>query len=251
VLSPIDAYYDGARHILTLGTADALSNSATLGRLLLLGLVGNVEMYLRAVIAGAIRVCPLARASAAVHPIPYGAIAYYGAGGPEEGLFESISLADVRNVRNRTEKFLGIQVPASGSLAAALDEFGRVCELRHASIHQHGALNSANVATLGFGTAGGMRRVELTLAGLHSVASVCQTLVRAYNRFVFERVVQRWCATGTLTGAWHRDRELFGELFRLMRSRDDGVGPANGYLAFLNLRPTLLRAIGGVAAVFP
>jgi hypothetical protein len=246
-LSPIDGYYESARHILTLGTPDALAESATLGRLLLLGLVGNVEVYLRSVISGVIRICPLAKAAASVHPIPYGAIAYYGVEGPEEGLFESISLADPRQIRSRSEKLLGVAVPSSGSLAAALDEFGRVCELRHAAIHQHGALNSANVATLGFSTAGGMRHVELTVTGLHSVASVCQSVVRAYNRFVFEKVVERWCSTSTLSGGWSRDKELFEPLFRLMRSREDGVAPATGYLAFLNLRPLLLRMAGGTS----
>jgi hypothetical protein len=247
-LSPIDRYYEGARHILTLGTTDSLAASPTLGRLLVLGLVGNVEVYLREVISGVIRVCPIARTAAASHPIPYGAVAYYGAEGPEEGLFESISLADPRQIRGRTDKLLGVAIPNGGSLSAALDEFGQVCELRHAAIHQHGTLNSANVATLGLAATHGMRRVELTVTGLHSVAAVCQSAVRAYNRFVLEKVVERWCAQGVLSGTWQRDKALFQPLFRLMRSREDSGGPSNAYTAFLNLRPTLLRITGGQQA---
>jgi hypothetical protein len=233
--SPIDDYYSYVEHLLTLGDAAALQGSETLGRLLLLGLVSGVEAYFRAVLAGALRVCPVSRANAADHMIPFGAIDYYGVDEIELGLFDAASLAGADEIKKGTKKLLGIDVHASSSVDVALREFDKVCHLRHAAVHARGTLGRGNASALGFASDEGRRSLKLDLPALHQAGTVCHSTVRAYNRFLYEKLVRRWRKDGLFAGSWDADGSAFQPLFELFRSKRDAVGPKSAYSAYRSL----------------
>lgn len=230
--SPIDDYYEYVEHLLTLGDEQALLDSETLGRLLMLGLVSGVETYLRSLIAELLRVCPISRDAVATQLIPFGSIDYYGAEGPEKGLFDGISLAGADEVRKASRKLLGVDLGNGGSINAALAEFDKLCHLRHAAVHARGSLGRGNAAGLGLTIGGSAPTLCLTLPTLHRAGIVCHSTVRAYNRFIFVETVHRWIGAGRLSGVWVNDEAVFKPLYFLFHSTRDGVGPGTAYNCF-------------------
>jgi hypothetical protein len=237
--SPIDDYYEYVEHLLTLGDAQALQDSDTLGRLLLLGLVSGVEGYFRSIFVGALRTCEISRRMAANQEIPFGAIDYYGVESAALGLFDSDSLASAGRIGANTKKLLGIPIPKESSLGAALREFDKVCHLRHAAVHARGALGRGNAFALGL-AARERLGLELRLPALHSAGLVCHSVVRSYNRFLYREMIERWLAEGVLSGDWAIDRATFHPLFELFQSRVDGVGPMNAYQAHRSLAVSIV-----------
>lgn len=240
--SPIDDYYAYVEHVLTLGGASELAASPTLGRLLLLGLVGGVETYFRTVIAGVLRLCPIARKEAAGQMLPFGAVDYYGVAEIELGLFDTASLAGASEIRKKTQALLGIGFQQGTSVYVALDEFNKVCHLRHAAAHARGTLSHGNASALELGAMTGRRALDVSFANLQTAGLVCHSAVRAYNRAVYEQVVQRWIDKRLLRGTWTADKALFQPMFEMFRSQKDKVAPANAYRAYqllTKVRPAL------------
>jgi hypothetical protein len=241
VESPIDDYYRYVEHLLTLGTEASLAQSETLGRLLLLGLVTGVEVYLRSILTGVLKICPSCRACAADQMIPFGAVDYYGIDSVEWGLFDSSSLAGAGEIKARTKKLLGLDINPATSLDAALAKFDKICHLRHAAVHARGALGRGNATALGLAPESGFRTLRMGFPTLHQAGGVCHSVVRAYNRFIYRSIVERWIADGRLVGSWESDQALFHPLFALFRSGIDDCGPGNAYHAWQALRPILIR----------
>jgi hypothetical protein len=118
-----------------------------------------------------------------------------------------------------------------------------LCELRHAATHARGQLGHQNLRDLGIVVRRRRLALNVGVDGLHTAAAVCQNVVRAYNRYVFKRIVERWLAEKLLSGNWRKDRARFSKLFGLFRSARDGDGPATAYRAYLALRPAIRSAI--------
>ena len=231
--SPIDDYYTYVEDLLLLGDAKKLESTDTLGRLLLLGLVTGVELYFRSILAGVIRVCPVSRRIAADQLVPFGAVDFYGPAAVEWALFDTYSLAGADEIRTRTRKLLGIELQrANSSIEAAMNEFDKLCHFRHAAVHARGTLGRGNAVALGLAEVGANTAVHLTLPTLHAAGVACHSVVRAYNRFVFRKLVERWIGESVLGGTWTSDKARFTELFRLFRSRIDKTGPTNAYHAY-------------------
>ena len=220
--SPVDIYIRHARHVLTLGSPTELEGSATLGRLLLLGLVTGVETYFRTLLAGILRQCPISQRVAAEQTLSYGSVRYYPKQGVEAALFENASFSSSKEIKRMTEKMLGVDISSARSLMAAITEYERICHLRHAAIHAHGALTSVNASAIGVPGELAPASVSLEVGGLHGVARVCQSVVRAYNQELYGRMIERWIGAGVLSGVWGKDKTNFSRLHWLFTSTEDG-----------------------------
>jgi hypothetical protein len=238
--SPVDDFYEYVAAVLPLGTEQALETTAAFGRILLLGLVAGVELYFRTVLSGIVRVCPLARTQASDHPVSLAAIDYYGSDDIGLGLLENISFATAGEIAKQTERLAGIKWERTSSLGVAIAEFEKLGHLRHAAVHARGNLSPRNVRELRL-SSGKRVALRLRLADLHLAAAVCQNVVRAYNRLVFRRLVERWIGEKVLFGDWKRDGERFSRLFSLFHSVRDRAGSDIAYNAYRALRPTLIR----------
>lgn len=234
-VAPIDDYYIYVEHLLTLGSEQALAESPTLGRLLLLGLVSGVESYFRSVMASALRACPLCRNAAADQLLPYGALTYYGEGHVELGLFDAASLAGATEIRKRTQALLGISLERGSSADAALETFDKICHLRHAAVHARGTLGRGNALALALSPDANRRALTVSFTALQQAGLVCHSTVRAYNKVVYRKILERWLGEGVLLGEWDSDRPTFKPLYELFRSRKDASGPSTAYQAYRSL----------------
>lgn len=242
-ISPIDDFYAHLAALIPLGGEQELRNNTALGGVLLLGVVSATEQYFRALIAGLVRVCPVVRKLAAPLPLSFGALDYYR---PDElglALLEHVSLATAGEVRKQTQKLLGIDTKQESSTDAALKEYEKLCQLRHAAVHAHGELGHQNLQELGFLSSPGRLALRIELPGFHSAADVCNNVVRAYNRLLYRRTVERWIGEKALHGTWGEDAVIFTAAHALFYSRTDAEGPGVPYNAYRKFLPTLKKAL--------
>ncbi len=244
--SPIDDFYQHLSLLVQAGKQEALAANEALGRVLLLGLVSGTELYFRSLLAELINVCPIARSAAKKQPVPLGAVDYYG----KEvgfGLLENVSISTSGEIKRQTTRIAGIEIPNRSSVAEAVAEFEKLCELRHAATHARGHLGHHNVRELGIESTGKPLALNISFAGLQDAAAICQNLVRAYNRFLFRRTIERWISEGSFTGVWKKDGKNFSRLFHLFHSAQDAAGPLSANSAYASLRPVLAKAMAKAA----
>jgi hypothetical protein len=241
--NPIDEFYEYSMELIRMGDDASLSANESLGRLLLLGTVTGVELYVRRVLAGLVKVCPLCRDQCSGEQIHLGAVDHYDPAEIGMGLLENVSFSTRGEIAKRTERLTGVQPSADASLAAALDMFNDLCVLRHASVHARGNLGSSNLRELSI-TPSGKRRVVLGLPELHAALRTSYALVRSYNRYMHRKIVERWIGSRVLVGVWARDRSRYQPLYDLFASRVDGTAPGTAYNSYRSLRPAVLKAAG-------
>jgi hypothetical protein len=236
-LAPIDDYYNAAESITLVGTPDLLDAHRVLGRLLLLGHVSAAETFVRAILVGVLNRCPIARSQAGTQTIPFSSVHYYDDAEIAYGLFDGKSLAGGPEIRSISKKLLDIDMPNKGPLYAGLEKFDALCHLRHAAVHAHGSIGTANAVALGV-TSGKQRlSLDIDFARLHEAAVVCRSMVQELNQFLFVKTFDRWQKYGLLVRDYSLDREQFISLYSLFRSKRDspskGMRPSVAYASLL------------------
>jgi hypothetical protein len=239
--SPVDSVYLYIRSTVVLGTDVALGSNPALGRLLLLGFVSSIDDYFRRILSGVVEVCPLARRRASDKPVSFGALDYYEKEQAALALFENTTFASLKELKNQTANIAGINID-SASVGEAISKYEKLCHMRHAATHAGGLLNSRNARELGITVTGVAHEVLLSEAKLQTAASVCYSAVRAYNRWLFQGLIQSWIDQQVLSGKWATDKSLLESLFGLFHSKEDGVGPPSAYHVFLGIRAGVLAA---------
>jgi hypothetical protein len=242
--SPIDNFYQNIASLIPLGTAEALQANQAFGKVLLLGIVAATEHYFRACLAGLLHVCPIAHQHSASLSLSFGAIDYYAPRDLGLALLEHVSLATAGEVQKQAQRLVGIDASKNLSTRAALDEYEKLCQLRHAAVHSVGHLGHQNLRDLGVVLTSGRLGLKVEYSGFQIAADVCQNVVRSYNRFVFRQTVEKWIGRKVIRGTWLEDRERFSPLYRLFYSAHDAEGPSIAFSAYRDLLPALRRSIG-------
>jgi hypothetical protein len=221
---PIDKYYSYLHEIVLLSARDELEEFSPMPHLLLLGAVLATEQYFREVLCGTLRVCPLSRRHARSRVLSLGGLDYFGHDGVGFAILENSSLSTQGEIEKQTANLTGVRVKPNSPVAAAIAEFDKVCHLRHAAIHSRGEPCARNLSELGVIPEGRVQ-LHLTRLKLQSVVSVCHSLVRSFNSFLFEQLVKRLIVSELLVGDWARSRSIFEPVFELFYSHDDAERP--------------------------
>lgn len=223
--SPIDDFIRYTRSVIPLGTPDSLGDSDVLGRVLLLGLISGAEMFFRGVLAGIVGVCPLSRQHASQLMVSLASVDYYGKEQVGFGLIEGVSFATEGEIGKYTKKITGIDIPQTGSLAAAIEEFERLSHFRHAAVHARGDLAPRNAHAIGL-PFDSRHNLVVRFPELQVSAQVCTNVARAYNRHMCLELLKRWCIHGITDGPVRVTRSKIGRLTSLFRCKEDGLDGA-------------------------
>jgi hypothetical protein len=183
--------------------------------------------------------------------LPLAAVDYYSENRVTLGLFENTSFASEGEIARQTRKFTEIEISKNSAEAIAVQNFETISQLRHASAHSRGVLNSKNAAMLKLPKGLYEGAVVIRLKQLHAIADVCLTTVRAYNQFLYRELLWRWVKEGLLTWQWQRDCKQFVPLFSTFASRSDKVSLGNSYRAYLALRAYARHTSAQKARPFP
>jgi hypothetical protein len=237
--SPIDEYYVNSRILLLKSSSLAMSADQTMLQLLVLGQLSTTENYFRRLLANLVLACPVASRSACTQSVSFGSIAYYRRSELGYALLENNSLSSASEIKSQTGKLTGIQIPNNSSLSEALESFDKICHIRHAAVHSSGELNARNTREMGMTPAYSLR-LSLTPLGIQGVVGTCHNVVRAYNRFLYEKTLDRWIGGDVLLGDWSSDRARFSALYKLFYSTVDKVGYQRPHLAYREMRARCL-----------
>lgn len=238
VPSAIDQFYQRAKDILADASRPAIPPLVC--SLLGVGIVAAAELYIREVIVGLVNVCPHVQKRCEAEEIKIGAFQYYGGQGLGFSLADSISFSNSNTIADKIKVLAGIKVPDSGDLSVALQEFAKLCNIRHSIVHACGLLSHHHLKGSEISSGGHPTFVSFDFIGIQMVLSVCHNLVRTLNSLLFDKVVTDWIDNGTLCGEWSKDSKKFSDLVKLFDSKVDRGKTVNSYIEWLKIRPILL-----------
>lgn len=210
--SAYDLFY--AQLMETIRLAGGATNP-TMVRLCLLGVTSITEEYFRASLSGITRVCPKCSIKAGKENISVAASLYYPKEGVGYALMEHVGFSDADTIKKQTKRLCELEIPESSSLAEALREFDKVCHLRHAIIHSNGRLSAQNASKIGLSN-GMTSAIALTLASFQDIAEICLNTVRAYNRFLWDKTIDRWVKGKIVIGKFDDEKVLIRQLVALL-----------------------------------
>jgi len=192
-LSPIDHFYTSSRQLLAMCKEELLAEHPFLGSLLLVGLISCTENYFREIFAKIIRICPIAKTCAAEQSIQLGSVVWHGGVNFERGAFEHLSFASAETVKSSCKKFLNIEIKKDSSVALILEEYSKVCEMRHGIVHSNSVLAGKNAVKLGLTrTTDSDLKIKLGFREVQECASIMTTLVVSFNLELFRELSKRW-----------------------------------------------------------
>jgi hypothetical protein len=173
-----------------------------MGPLLLVGLVSATENYFRDVFAGIIRLCPTAQSKSADHSIKLGSVIWHSGVDVERGAFEHISFASGERLIKSSKEYLAYTLKQT----SIVDEFDKVCELRHGIVHSGAIIAGKNAIRLQLPPTKEPLRITVDFARLQECGSICTTLVASINSELFAELARRWAVVWPKLPSWNSER---------------------------------------------
>lgn len=245
IQAPIDNFYEKIRnlnlisqHVLDDITLQQ-SLKVTQNNLVLLGYISAVESYLREIIRKLILLDVPCRNYNQDIGLTYGAAITHSSSMLPEALMEGASFASQKNIIDSIKKHLGLSGHTPIQLLDSLEEFERICHLRHCVIHRFGKLGSNNAIRLGLESHKEYLEKPLILDAnnLQNISLFCENVVIVINQYLFEEILKRTGDDKFNFWQWdfRKDRKLFSKYFNLFDSKINPSG-SNINDAYNNLR---------------
>lgn len=200
-LSPIDQFIANTTAINLVFVPFHAAGAAwksELGTLVVLGYVSAVESFIRAMIAGLIEIDELSRRLAGPKAVTFAAATHANSGKfLSEALLENIAFSTKGELEKALREFVGIdKLPLD--IGEALDEFRKLCELRHCCVHRFGKLGSQNALRLGYDAHQSMieHTFSPTISDVETIADALQIIVKTLNNFIFMNIIDRTVLAG-------------------------------------------------------
>lgn len=189
--SPLDQFLTNT-NTLNIIYLNATPLTPMLATLVFMGYVSAVESYIRALIRGLINIDEEAQRIVEARPVSFGAAIHHSKYLLPEALMEGTSLADPASIKSTLEKLVGIILPTA-DMKKLLDEFNKLCHLRHCCIHRFGKLGTNNAIELGLSTHKDLleKPICLNKDDLDNIADTLRTFVKTVNNATFRLILER------------------------------------------------------------
>ncbi len=219
---PIDRYFKNSRSLLAYGTELRLAEKPELGRLILLGLVSEAESYFRAILSSCLEVCPICQKAAGEKQVNLGGVLWHGSNGFSRSAFEHMSFASKDDLKKGALQFLDFKLEDS-KFKAPLEEFEKICQLRHGIVHNAGLLPGRNAVQLGVKKYSRPVEIVVDFARLQEAAAVVDTLVVTINRELFGEMCKRWAVDWRKATDWKDASEdkVFSRIWKTFVSEEE------------------------------
>lgn len=188
---PIDTYITKIRGLIIL--IDPGNYNDILANLVVLGTVSAFESYIREVIRKTIIIDNLSQKNCETMPLSYGAAMSHQSQLLPEAILEEFSFAGKKNVVDSIKHFLNFKGNIPDSLDLALNEFSKVCEIRHCLVHRFGKLGTKNAIKLGLSEHSKCIEKPLLLdyVALQNLILACNVAVKEVNNYIFNGLLNR------------------------------------------------------------
>lgn len=207
--APIDEFYMETQNIIRYGSdIQMLEANNFLGPLLYVGIISNTENYVREILAECIKLCPICKSAVANRNVSAGSMMWQNNGEIEKGIFENISFSDGSAIKKELRSCLNIDIKETDLLGEILDEFDKLCQMRHAIVHSSRFLAGKNAIQLNIPSNNEKISIKIGYAQLQECASICTAFVMTFNLKLFEEMGRRWAVKWRqLAGFWKAEKE--------------------------------------------
>jgi hypothetical protein len=220
-----------------------------LGSLVLLGYMSAVESYIRAAIRRTVLIDNISSRRAAPLTLSFGAAYHHERDHLPDALLEGYSFSGAKKIADALKQVLDIEVKGS-EMDAAIEQFSRICELRHCCVHRGGRLGSRNAINLGLDAHGTLleRPFRPSVDDLQGIADTLRTFVKTLNNFLFASVLERTVRHGGATvpelpwtwkWIWNEDKSQFMKYFRVFSSQFDSPPSPSARLSYISFAENL------------
>lgn len=190
--------------------------------LILLGYISAVESYIREIIRRLIILDKASCVSSEEQQLNYGAAINYSIEMLPEALLERSSYASKNNIIESFKTFLGLKGHTPSELSATLEEFEKICHLRHCVVHRFGKLGSSNAIKFGLERHSKCleKPIELDTNKLFDIHQICENSVLVINDYLFKKILQRTIEPEYSIWEWdlRKDKKKFIQYYSLFAS---------------------------------
>jgi len=241
-ISAIDTFFSETESLNTLIT-DPANIPDQLANLIVLGYVSAVESYFRKIIRKTVNVDEMSRTLCESQNISFGAAITHSKEMLPEALVEDYSFASEKGIKESFKIFLGIKGYHPDSVNEVLNQFAKVCQLRHCIVHRFGRLGSKNAIVFGLADHKDYLEKPLNISfdDLQDIILICHNTVKEINNYLFKKILVRTVEEKTIHWTWDRrkDEEQFKKYFNIFVSDISPPTPkptiASAYNEFRNI----------------
>ena len=227
--APIDEFYVEVKRIIRYCTdIRILEENDFLGPLLYVGIISKTENYIRDILVECIKICPICKSETANRSVSLGSMMWQKNGEFERGIFENISFSDSSAIKKELRNCLQIEIKKNELLGEMLDEFDKLCQMRHAIVHSSRILAGKNAVQLNIAPNNENISIKVGYAQLQECASICTACVEAFNLKLFEEMGCRWAVKWRrITDFWDgaKENEYFSRIWDIFSSVIDRNEP--------------------------
>lgn len=194
--SPIDNFYETTSEINTKCTPGFISsNGNSITSLMLVGLISATENYFREILGEILSICPIAQKKSVEQKIQLGSLLWGDKSVHNKTAFEFLAFSNSKNITDTFNSFIEHVVSQHGTWKSWLNEFDKLCELRHAIVHSDNLIAGKNAIKLNLQRSKKPQRIKIDYANLQNASLVCTSTVQAANNELFEMMVKRWAVS--------------------------------------------------------
>jgi len=207
--SPINQFLERLHSINRL-SPDPSTFDPLQGQLVLLGVIAAVESYLRTLLRKIITTDEISQNTSYKRDITFGAAVHLDKHMMPEAILERISFVSKESITGSIKDCLGIKGHTPTSVDAAIDEYVKICQLRHCAVHRFGRLGASNALSLGIQDHRELLEKPLLLdyLSLQTAIVICTNLVKTINNYIFNEVLSR-LPEQAWQGTFTKDKKLF------------------------------------------
>lgn len=241
--SSIDQFYSEMQNILILFPQNTWEQNTWVGALASIAIVSSVENYFRQIFSQILKVCVDSQKKAASNSINLGSVIWHPSNEIERGAFEHLSLAAAENINSTAIKFIGIDLKSNG-LGTILEEFDKICELRHGIVHSGKVVAGRNGIKLKLQSTNNITKIDIGFDQFQEIMAICNALVVDSNKLLFSSLAKRWATSWRNTPSWDSSKaslkfKAIWKVFFSSRDLQNGTIPEN--MTWIKCRNQIMR----------
>lgn len=195
-----------------------------LNNLVLLGYISAVESYFRCLTRQLVWVDEQTADKVKDLKITYGAARHTAEKLLPEAFLEDMTFITTDSIKNLMSGVIGI---SSQGLDDVINEYDRICQLRHCIVHRFGRLGPKNASKLGLSTHKSLfeKPIKLSTTQLEDIGLSLLNFVRTINNDIYAKVLER-SARKELLWKWEDTHDMphFENLYAVFRKSDPPHG---------------------------
>lgn len=188
--------------------------------LMLIGVVSAVESYCRGIIKSILCLDHhIFKQKAYSASLSYGAALSKNTEIYPEAILEECSFTNLNNIKTTIKEILGLTISAQAtqSLYTTLQEYEKVCSIRHCIVHRSNKLGSSNAIKLGYDSHSPYieKQIFIDLTSLEEMTNICSNVVYELNDFLLNYVLRSALEIEDWEGSYKEDHRKFKKYIRI------------------------------------